>query len=303
MSHRFTIVGLGEALFDILPDGDHLGGAPLNVAVHAHQMGQKKAGRGVVVSRVGQDDLGREVAQELTQRGMDTSWLQTDPDYDTGKVYVTLDDHGQPSYDIVSNAAWDVIQFDPDTEDLARHCDAVAFGTLAQRHPQSRNSILRFLAAAARAIRLFDVNLRQSYYDASILRRSCELATVVKLNRDELPVVCRELGLGDGSQEEDHLVETLLKAFKLKMVALTRGSQGTALYTPSGKVEGEPVSYPAQAGADAVGAGDACTAALLVGMVMRLPPEQLVSAANRAGAYVASVRGATPALPEGLFPA
>jgi fructokinase len=296
MSSRFTIVGLGEALFDVLPDAQHLGGAPLNAAIHAHQLAQKRSGRGVAVSRVGQDALASQVIDALKQRGMDASYVQSDPDYDTGKVYVDLDDQGQPSYDIVSNVAWDVLQFDPDLEDLAKRCEAVTFGTLAQRHPQSRTTIHRFLATATRAIRLFDVNLRQDFFDESILRRSCENANVLKLNQAELPVVLQTLGM-DSQADEQEQIQSLFRRFQFRMIALTRGSQGTVLYTPHERVEGPPVSYPSDPQADAIGAGDACTAGLLVGLVLRLPPSRLVNLANHMGAFVASRPGATPELP------
>lgn len=296
MHHRFTIVGLGEALFDILPDAQHAGGAPLNVAVHANQLARQHGGRGVVVTRVGQDALGQQLTGEVASRQMDTTYIQTDPDLPTGRVYVQLDAQAQPSYDIIQNVAWDVMQYDPDVEELARRCDAVCFGTLAQRHPQSRQMIYRFLAEARGAVRLFDVNLRGRFYEASIIRRSCEQATIMKLNQDELPVVRRELGLEEVADEEAAARE-LLKLFELKMVILTRGAKGTMLITPDTCHSGEPVSYPAAAGADSVGAGDACSAAILVGLAMRQSPEKLVQLANHAGAFVASQPGATPEFP------
>lgn len=305
-------MGIGEALLDVYDDKMVLAGAPLNVAVHAHQLAQPRGGRGVVVSRVGQDDLGQRVADELAQRGMCTDYLQTDPDRDTGRAYVSLDEHGQPTFQIVQGAAWDVLQFDPDDEDLARRCDAVCFGTLAQRDGQSRNSIYRFLnATTRRAVRLFDANLRQDYYNQQIIRRSCELATAVKLNEHELSIVCDLLGLSEPSRaapgqppnSPDTLVHALLKKFDLNLVALTRGSKGTVLFTPTGKHEAQPVSYPpaAAGAADPVGAGDACAAGLLVGLVLRLPLDRTLQLANHAGAFVASQGGATPTLPNAIL--
>lgn len=302
MASRFSIVGIGEALFDVFPDKQVLGGAPLNVAVHAHQLAAARGGEGVVVSRVGQDELGREVVKQLAQRGVNTSFIQADPDHDTGRVYVGLDDKGRPEYEIVREVAWDWLSFDPDTEDLARKCDAACFGTLAQRNGQARNAIYRFLDTARRAVRLFDVNLRQNFFDRQILHRSCGAATAVKLNTDELPVVVRELGLV-GADDPDRAAAAIFKRYaNLKLVALTRGEKGTVLYTPTGRrLEGEPVSYPAASDADAVGAGDACGAGLLVGMVLRWPLERTLALANHAGAYVASRGGATPEMPEGIL--
>jgi len=298
MSARYTITGIGEALFDMLPSGEQLGGAPINLAIHAHQLLAPLSGRGVPVSRVGQDSLGQRVAEALRERGLTTDYLQTDPDHETGQVFVELDAQGQPDYDIAEQVAWDMIQFDPDLEDLARHTDAVAFGSLAQRDAQSRNTIYRFLdSTKPRVIRLFDVNLRQNFYDRFVIERSLERASVVKLNQDELPVLAEMFHI-DG--ETDEQVQALIKKFELKSVALTRGAQGTALYTGGQVYTGQPVSYDAAEHADAVGAGDACAAALLVAMVTRRSPQEAVDLANRVGAYVASHPGATPTLPKEL---
>jgi fructokinase len=210
---------------------------------------------------------------------------------------VEFDDKGNPSYQIAGNAAWDWLQWDPELEDLARRCDAVCFGSLAQREGQSRNLIYRFLDEARRAFKLFDVNLRKPHdQDQHVLRRSCERADAVKLNDQELPLVARMLGLE--GQKPDEQAMSLLQRFKLKRVILTRGAQGTVMFTSSGRYEGEPVSYPAAANADAVGAGDACSAGILVGSVLRLPLEKVLALANHAGAFVASQPGATPTLPE-----
>jgi fructokinase len=300
MANRFTVVGLGEALFDVFPEAQILGGAPLNVAVHAHQLAQVRAGRGVVVSRVGQDDLGARVAEELANRSMTSEFLQSDPDHPTGEVFVSVDANGQPSYDIVENSAWDWLQFDPDVEDLARRTDAVCFGSLAQHNAQSRNSIYRFLdTCRPAAVKMFDVNLRLDFHDAQIVRRSCELANVVKLNNEELPVVASYLGLsGDG---DDAVISHMIKLYGLKHVVLTRGKLGTVLYSASAKHAGPPVSYPAAPNADAVGAGDACSAAVLVGLTLRLTGDRIVQLANHAGAFVASQPGATPKLPDDVL--
>jgi len=299
MARQLSIVGLGEALVDILPDRQVLGGAPLNVAVHAHQLASPLGGRGVVVSRIGQDDLGRDVMADVTARGMDGGYIQTDPDRPTGRVYVGLDDRGEPSFEIVRNVAWDWLQFDPDLADLASSCDAVCFGSLAQREAQSRNTIRRFLTAADHAVRLFDVNLRQDYFDRQILMRSCEQATAVKLNDSELPVVTKTIGLDGG--DADAQIQSMLKRFGLRLVALTRGQRGTVLYTASGRYEHDAVTYPPADGADAIGAGDACSAGLLVGMLLRWPIERTLDLANHAGAFVASQPGATPRMPEAVL--
>ncbi len=306
MTARFTIIGLGEALFDVFPDRQILGGAPLNVAVHAHQLAQPRGGRGVVVSRIGQDARGDTLLADLRSRGMSTEFIQTDPDRPTGTVYVDVGFDGEPSYEIVQGVAWDWLQFDPDAESLANACQAVCFGTLAQRISESRSCIQRFVTTAKRAIRLYDVNLRQEQYTAQIIRRSCEISTVVKLNETEMPIVAELCALTPSASSTvadplEKLAMALLKKYDLKMIVLTRGERGTVLLTPQTRVEGEPVRYEAEEGADGVGAGDACAAAVLVGLVQRWPLDKVVQLANRMGAYVASRRGATPPLPDEIL--
>lgn len=299
MPTPFTIVGIGESLFDFVADQQHPGGAPMNVAIHAHQLGKAAGGRGVLVSRVGQDELGTQIAQALRERGMTLDYLQTDPDYPTGRVYVETDAHGEVSYEIVENAAWDLIQYDPDMDPLAMACQAVCFGSLAQRHAQSRNSIYRFLDTSRARYKLFDINLRKPYYDRQHIIRSCESATVVKLNIDELGEISGMLSLS--GQSADDRAKELMARFELRLVVLTRGEAGTVLYTPAGRYEGEPASYESADGADPVGAGDSVSAAVLVGKVMRLPDETIATLANRVGAYVAARPGATPELPDDIL--
>ncbi len=290
---RYTLVGIGEALFDGIGGDARLGGAPLNVAIHAHQLARNHGGRGVVVSRVGQDDLGNRLIGELNERGMTTDFIETDPDRATGVVYVDVDPDGQPTYDIVGDVAWDVLQFDPDLEALARHTDGVAFGSLAQRDAQSRNTIYRFLDACRRAERLFDVNLRLDFFDRRIIERSCELATIVKLNDEELGRVNDLLGVDSA--------EALLERFELKMVAVTRGSRGVRLVTPEGAVDGQTVAVADGEVRDTVGAGDAATAAILVGRALRRDAQHIADLANVVSAHVVRQRGATPELPKELL--
>ena len=290
MEARFTLVGIGEALYDMIAGEPRLGGAPLNAAVHAQQLAAPHGGRGIVVSRIGQDNLGRRLTEDLEQRGMSTAYIETDPDRATGRVYVDLDPDGQPTYDIVQHVAWDVLQFDPDLEALAHHTDGVTFGSLAQRDAQSRNTIYRFLDACRRGERVFDVNLRLDFYDRRIIERSCELATIIKLNESELPIVQNLTGADSP--------ETLINRFDLRMIALTRGEKGTRLITPDGAFDGAAAALDPNEAADFVGAGDACTAAILVGRALRRSPQRIADAANAISAYVASHPGATPTLPE-----
>jgi fructokinase len=320
MDQETIIVGLGEALWDLLPGGRALGGAPLNVACGAHQLlaspelweGEAPAeparpeaqgsagaspsrfGRGVVASRVGKDPLGDEVVRELAQRGMTDDFVQRDEVHATGTVNVELR-QGQPNYDIVQNVAWDEFEFTPAWAQLASGCAAVCFGTLAQRSLASRKAIWQFLDAAPQAVRLLDVNLRQHFYDRTVLEESCRRSTIVKLNEAELNVVAEMVELPAG-ETNDRLV-VLLKRYDLEAVVYTRGEEGTLLVLEDRIVDPEPASYPAAENADAVGAGDACSAGILVGWIRRMAPERIGALANQLGAYVASQPGATPKLP------
>ena len=161
-STRLTVVGLGESLFDVFDDRQVLGGAPLNEAVHAHQLLAPLGGRGVTVTRVGSDELGHRVLDELQQRQMSVDWVQRDARWPTGRGLVTLE-NGEPTFEIVADVAWDWLEFDAAAAQLAAQCDAVSFGTLGQRCEPARRAIQQFVEHAPQAIRLFDVNLRQHY--------------------------------------------------------------------------------------------------------------------------------------------
>jgi fructokinase len=289
-----TIVGLGEALFDLLPTGSVLGGAPLNVAWHAHALLSVGAGQGIVASRVGSDGLGEEIFAQLARRGMATDYLQLDAQHPTGTVNVTLQ-AGQPAFEIVRNVAWDHMEFTPSWSELANRATAVCFGSLAQRSTASRGAIEAFLDAATNAIRLFDVNLRQHYYDRSLIEESCRRATMVKLNEAELPVMAKLLGLATNSPVEQ--LKQLQSRFGLDAVVYTRAERGTMLVLHDEVIAPPAVSYPAAPNADAVGAGDACSAGILVGWSLGLSPAHTAELANQLGAFVASQPGATPVLP------
>lgn len=298
------MVGLGEALWDVLPGGKVLGGAPLNVACHVHALLQgsagaspsprKRGGTAVVASRVGTDALGDEVRRELVRRDMATDYVQRDAAHPTSTVDVSLV-AGQPTYTFTPDIAWDHLEFTPAWAELAARCDAVCFGTLAQRSRQARQAIWQFLDAAPQAIRLFDVNLRQGFYDHESLVEGCRRASIVKLNELEREVVAEAVGIASGP-----LTETLLALrarFGLEAVVFTRGERGTLLVHRDGVVDRSPVEYEAAPNADAVGAGDACSAGVLVGWLMNLPAAKTAELANHLGAFVASQPGATPALP------
>jgi fructokinase len=288
------VVGIGEALFDCLPDHRALGGAPVNVAVHAHRMLAASGGRGVVVSRAGRDELGAELVAELASRGMGTEHIQWDGGHPTGTVAVSLDGNGGPSYRIEEDVAWDHLEYTPALRTLARSCSAVCFGSLAQRSPATRDAIRMFLADAGGAERVFDANLRQDYFDGAVLRSSLEFATVAKLNEEELGIVGSLVGLGDAGGER--LAWRLMGRFDLRLLAVTRGAAGTLVFADGVKYEATTPRMEREADADSVGAGDACLAALTCGLLLGWTPPRMVEAANEVGAFVASRRGATPAL-------
>jgi len=283
------IVGLGEALFDRFPDSVILGGAPLNLAFHAHQLIQAVSiGEGIIVSRIGNDELGERLLEELSARSMDASYISRDA-----------------TYDITADAAWDHIPFDPALGELAATCDAVCFGTLAQRSPTSRSTIDEFLTTATSAFKVCDVNLRQNYYTPDILTRSLNAADAAKLNEEELVAISQALtndsiGSKDSPLPNDILrdpirsVRRLLHRFDLRFVALTRGPRGTVLITKDAALAGDVPRFSMEPNADSVGAGDASCAGLICGELLQLPLRTTLKIANHLGAFVASKAGATP---------
>ena len=286
------IVGLGEALYDLLPAGSALGGAPLNAAVQSHQLGNNA----VVTSRIGRDALGQALLDDLAKRGMNTAFIQSDPDAPTGTVDVFLRD-GEPEYDIISGVAWDRLAWDESLAGLVKRCDAVCFGTLGQRLEPARSTIQQFVTTASQAVRLFDLNLRQDYFSATVLEASCRAASIVKMNEAELAVVAPLLRLGQAEE-----IQQLIEHFDLDLFVLTRGKLGTALHSSNSVVVGQPAQFAPEPDADSVGAGDACSAAILHGAVRRWPLQKTADLANRLGAFVASRKGATPELPAELLP-
>jgi fructokinase len=286
------IVGLGEILWDLFPSGKQLGGAPANFAYCASLLSDK----GIAASRVGHDPLGDEALARLRNLHLETSFIQQDPDNATGTVRVSLDSHGEPSFVITENVAWDFLAWTPEWRELAQRADAVCFGSLAQRSPQSRETIRQFLAAVRPAtLRIFDVNLRQSFYSAEILRDSLRAADIVKLNHEELPLVIDVLrsSSGQANASEQSLARHLLRAYGLKLVCVTRAAAGSILVGADDTNEhpGFPVKV-----ADTVGSGDAFTAALAHHVLRGSTLPTINEAANCMGAWVASKAGATPAL-------
>ena len=286
------IVGAGEVLWDVFSDGEHFGGAPANVAMHAAALGAKAS----MISAVGNDRRGDEALARLDAAGINRDAVAQLLGRPTGVVSVTVDAKGQPSFDIVADVAWDYLPWSPAVEDVARRADAICFGTLAQRGAISRATIQRALkTASSNAWRLFDVNLRQHYYDERVVLASLEQANAIKLNDEELPVVARFCKLPAAGPVDQ--LRTLCDWFGLRIAALTRGAAGSILVSPSAVCES-----PAQRAevCDTVGAGDAFTATLLVGLLARRPLAEVSERANAVAAYVCSQPGATPPIPAEL---
>jgi fructokinase len=282
----FTIIGIGELLWDMLPDGKMLGGAPANFAYWSTRLGN----RGVVASRVGEDALGNDALALLTQADVETAYIQRDAERPTGTVDVELDASGQARYTIVEDVAWDFLAFSEQWADLATHADAICFGLLAQRAAITRATMRQFLAAApADALRVLDVNFRPPYDDDGILRESLALADVVKLNDAELAAVATRFALIGDSEEEQ--ARSLLNAYDLDLVCVTRGARGSLLVTATEQIAHPGFSVEV---ADTIGAGDSFTAALVHQYLRGAPLERIAAAANRLGTWVASQRGGMP---------
>lgn len=279
-------------LWDVFPDGEHFGGAPANVAMHAAALGAEAA----LVSAVGHDARGDAVLERLGVANVDRSAMIRLSDHPTGIVYVNIGDSGAPSYEIVLECAWDYVPWSAAALRVTQRADAICFGTLGQRSPVSRATIRRAVTATRNTTwRLFDVNLRAPYYDAGLLVESLELANALKLNEEELPVVAGLCGLAGGSPVEQ--LRALCQRFWLRLAALTQGPKGSMLVT-AGDVWHAPA--PKTSVVDTVGAGDAFTATLLVGILAGESLAAVNRRANVVAAYVCSQPGATPAIPASL---
>ena len=288
------IVGLGEVLWDVFPDAEHFGGAPANVAMHAAALGG--GAKASLISAVGNDRRGDEALARLDAAGINRDAVAQLLGRPTGVVSVTVDAKGQPSFDIVADVAWDYLPWSRAVETVVTRADAICFGTLAQRGAISRATIQRAIkTAASSAWRLFDVNLRQHYFDERVVVSSLQMANAIKLNDDELPVVARVCNLPAAGAVDQ--LRTLCDWFGLRLAALTRGAAGSILVSPSAVCESP--AHPAVV-CDTVGAGDAFTATLLVGLLHGRPLAEVNERANAVAAYVCSQPGATPAIPETL---
>jgi fructokinase len=289
-SPRPLVVGLGELLWDLFPKGKQLGGAPANFAYITALLGDCA----VVASRVGHDRLGQEALWHLKSNRLNIDHVQRDTQHPTGTVKVEVDAKGQPEYHIVENVAWDFMDFSEDWISLARSTHAVCFGSLAQRCAVSRATMKAFLSAMPSfAIGIFDVNLRQSYFSSEVLRDSARFAKVLKLNHEEFPrfLDLMQCPLKNSERTDVAAARWLCKEFGIRLVCITRGSNGSLLATASSQNEHPGFRVKV---ADTVGAGDAFTATMVHHALRGSSLAAINAAANRMGAWVASQEGAMP---------
>ena len=292
MRARPVVVGLGEVLWDVYPDAARFGGAPANFACHAASLDAESW----LASAVGVDELGDRALETLRQYGVESACVTHDAKHATGRVDVTLDSLGRASYEFAENTAWDHIAWSDALDSLARRCDAVCFGTLAQRSTQSRETIQRFVKTTpSSALRMFDVNLRKQFYDAAVIDQSLRLATALKLNEEELPIVARLCGVSKSDPRD--AMRALMNVYSLRLVALTRGPDGALLI--AGDVESTSPALTTTV-VDTVGAGDAFTAAAVIDFLAGLPLAEINAHANAVASFVCSQPGAVTALPDYL---
>lgn len=283
------VVGMGEALWDVLPEGKKIGGAPANFAYHVSQFGLPSC----VVSAIGDDALGKEIIENFTSKGLDQ--LIAEVPYPTGTVQVEIDQTGIPLYDIKENVAWDNIPYTEHLDALAKRTKAVCFGSLAQRNVVSRETINHFLDTMPKdddSLIVFDVNLRQGFYNKEILCKSMRNCNILKINDEELITVSRMFGYPGIDLQDKCWI--LLGKYNLKMLILTCGINGSYVFTP-GNVSFQPT--PKVEVADTVGAGDSFTAAFIASILKGKSVTEAHSIAVKTSAYVCTQKGAMPILP------
>ncbi len=293
MANKRYVVGLGEVLWDVLPEGKKLGGAPANFAYHAGQfLGMDNT---IAVSALGDDKLADETIEALKEHGLND--LLPRVPYPTGTVQVQLDEQGIPTYDIKENVAWDNIPFDDDIAEIARNCRAVCFGSLAQRNVVSRETIQKFLdATPADCLKIFDINLRQQFYTQEILRKSFQRCNILKINDEELVLIGRMFGYP--GLDIENKCWLILGKYNLDMLVLTCGTNGSYVFTP-GHVSFQET--PKVKVADTVGAGDSFTGSFVGSILNGKSVPEAHRTAVQVSAYVCTQNGAMPTYPEELL--
>jgi len=297
MTDNFSpvVLGIGEVLWDIFPEGKQFGGAPANFAYHANALGAT----GLVISAVGEDELGNEILERLESLGLSSRYIVRDAHHPTGTVTVEVDADGKPYYVIHEEVAWDYLPPQPLLNEPLETANALCFGSLAQRSPVSRATIRDLIRVATDdCLRVFDVNLRQHFYNRDTICRGLEACHVMKLSDEELPEVAR---LASIEAEGEKALEAIVDHYQLDLAVMTRGGSGSLLISP--EEQSDHPGTPAKV-IDTVGAGDSFTATVVMGMLAGWELRDINDAANRVAAYVCGQPGATPELPDeltGLF--
>jgi fructokinase len=287
---NFNVVGVGEVLWDLLLTGPQLGGAPANFAYHARALGAQVQ----FITRVGNDDYGREIIRRFRDMGLSEATVQIDETAPTGAAKVVLSGDGLAHFTVLENVAWDYIAATPEALAAASGANAICFGSLAQRCESSRNTIRQLIAETpSNALRVLDINFRQQFYSNEVIEASLQLANVLKLNDDELPRLAAMLKLSGSTEQQ---IDRLAQTFDLRLIALTRGPQGSLLFQREGKRWSNCPSHPVKV-VDTVGAGDSFTAALVLGLLVKMDLDEINSIANEVARYVCSQAGGTPTLP------
>ncbi len=288
---KMTIAGIGELLWDVLPETEMIGGAPVNFAYHVTALGAK----GVPISTIGRDPRGERALAELQKRGVETEAISISDEYDTGYVTATLDEEGKASYVFPPEVAWDYLLINEYAENLRNTLDAICFGSLAQRSEHSRRAIHGFLdTLKPETVKVFDINLRQDFYSRQVLDSSLKRTDILKLNEEELPVLAELLELKGPS---DTWLAALIQRYHLEMAILSRGDSGSLLMTRESSSDHPGIVTHIE---DTIGAGDSFTAAVTIGYLQGLSLDDINEQANRIGAYVCSQQGGMPPMPEFL---
>jgi fructokinase len=277
-----NILCIGEILWDSMPAGLFLGGAPYNVGYHLNKLGEQV----FIVSRVGRDDLGYEAVKRAKLAGVSTELVQFDDELSTGFVEVNLGEKGIPDYNIKKPVAWDNIEPEPNVLEQIKSAGAVVFGTLAQRSATSKKTIQSI--SSANCLKVLDLNLRFPHADRKVVEQSLKIADILKLNHEELEQLEEWFGLSGDFQQN---IRRVAQAFALQLICVTRGGDGAVLWSDGRfyEAEGHRVDV-----ADTVGSGDAFLAVIVSGYLAGLQPEKLIDYSNRLGAYIATKSGSTP---------
>lgn len=288
MIKNSIVIGIGEILWDIFPKGKKLGGAPVNFAFHCSQFGAT----GIPVSAIGDDDLGKEICQIVQNNKLDDCYISRDPNHPTGTVQVTLDSDGKPEYEICENVAWDFMQFGEKHQALAHQVKACCFGSLAQRCEVSRENIYAFLNAMPEgSIKIFDINLRQNFYTLEIIEKSLNIANILKISDEELPVTAKLLNLQGTDIEQ---LKQIREKYNLDIVIYSRGANGSVLLSATEINEHE--GCPGKA-INSVGAGDSFTATFCIDYLKGKSLKEINEHANRVATFVCMQESATPIFP------